>query len=89
MLCPDYGQPNQDAWVTEQVNAAFARLERGEEPLVSNDSINRPMAAKKAAYRIVFRVGLCLVIPEVSMNGFYKMTDCLDEIIIVKIMHQK
>ena len=41
---------NQDAWVTEQVNAAFARLERGEEPLVSNDSINRPMAAKKSAY---------------------------------------
>jgi hypothetical protein len=37
--------------VTEQVNAAFARLERGEEPLVSNDHINKRMADKKAAYR--------------------------------------
>ncbi|HCH25026.1 MAG TPA: hypothetical protein DE179_12100 [Oceanospirillaceae bacterium] len=29
------------------------------------------------------RKGRCLVIPEVSMNGFYKITDGLDEITIV------
>lgn len=42
---------SNDHWITEQVNEAFARVDRGEATLYTNEHVEDVMAAKKAKYR--------------------------------------
>lgn len=41
---------SNDLWITEQVNEAFAKADRGETRMHSSQEVEAIMAAKKAAY---------------------------------------